>query len=244
MNRIWHLDIIAALLALGLCVAPATAAILPLPVEQDNWSDMAFPSGVTGSYNSGTNILTLGGTPSNDLEIGGEFGPSNAGRHYGTGGTLGGPFSATLSLSGVVVQDDGSVTAGGSVTVVLNGSAPGSIGTDYGIPVASPLLLGNVLEVLLDATGDNTLDILVNITGGALQNDNPDPNVGVFAPNGRGILRIAGVTLPSTWTGDFNLNGATIDYLGVPEPTALALGLIGFAMFGTIRSRRRIAIQE
>ena len=129
---------------------------------------MAFPTGVTGGYNAGTKILTLGGTPSNDLEIGEEFGPSNVGRHYGSGGTLGGLFSATLSLAGVVVEADGSVSGTGSVTVTHDGSAAGSIGTDYGIGgLGAPLLTGSVLEVLLDATGDNTLDILLDITGGA-----------------------------------------------------------------------------
>src|SRR5687768_11141566 len=135
----------ALIIAVACFSADAIAAILPIGVEQDSWSDMAFPTGVSGNYNAGTKVLTLSGSPSNDLEIGEEFGPSNIGRHYGTGGTLGGPFSATLNLSGVVVQSDGSVTSGGTVSVVFNGSAPGSIGTDYGIPVASPLLLGTVL---------------------------------------------------------------------------------------------------
>ena len=92
---------------------------------------MAFPTGVTGSFNAGTQILTIGASPSNDLELGPQFGPSNIGRHYGTGGTLGGPFGATLSVAGVTIQPDGSVSAGGTLTVTLNGSAPGSIGDDY-----------------------------------------------------------------------------------------------------------------
>jgi hypothetical protein len=226
------------LFAGGLQISAASAAALPLETEQDNWSDMAFPTGVAGSYNSGTKVLSILAAPSNDLEIGGEFGPSNLGRHYGTGGTLGGPFAATLNVSGVVVEADGSVTSGGTVTVTLDGSAPDSIGADYGIVAGTPLLLGSVLEVLLDATGDNTLDILFEVTGGALQNDNPDPDVGVFAPNNRGLLRIAGVTMPSDWSGTFSLDGASIDALGVPEPSALALGLLGVvAWLATARSR-------
>jgi hypothetical protein len=227
-----------ALMFLMVSHGTALAAILPVGNEQDAWSDMAFPTGVSGSYNAGTKALTLTGSPSNDLEIGVEFGPSNVGKHYGTGGTLGGPFNATLNLTGVAVQSDGSVTAGGTVSVVLNGSAAGSIGDDYGIPVASPLLLGTVLEVLLDATGDNTLDILLSITGGALQNDNPDPDVGVFAPNGRGVLRIAGVTLPSDWSGNFSLNGATIDFLGIPEPGTLTLGILAGVIACAARRKR------
>jgi hypothetical protein len=246
-----------ATLLLAIGSTTAMAAILPIGVEQDSWSDMAYASGVTGSFNSGTKILTLNGFPSNDLEIGEEFGPSNAGRHYGTGGTLGGPFSANLSLTGVVVEADGSVSAGGTVQVTHEGSAPLSLMDDYANTIhAGPLvndtngggnttsdgdvlLQGTVLEVLLDATGDNTLDILVNITGGALQFDNPDPDVGVFAANGRGILRIAGVTMPSNWSGNFSLNGATVDFLGIPEPGTLALGLLAMAFACAARRPQR-----
>jgi hypothetical protein len=220
------------------------AAILPIGVEQDSWSDMAFPTGVTGSYNSGTLNFTIGGTPSNDLEIGSEFGPSNAGRHYGSGGTLGGSFSATLNVTGVTVANDGSVTNGGTLTIVHNGSAADSIGADYGIGAGAQLLTGSVLEVLLDATGDNTLDVLFDISGGALQNDNPDPDVGRFAPNGRGLLRIAGVTMPSDWTGSFSLNGATINVLGVPEPGSAALVLLAAAVVSLAGARRGILVRR
>jgi hypothetical protein len=218
----------------------AWCGLLPLPAEQDSWSDMAFPTGVSGSFNAGTKTLTITASPSNDLEIGGEFGPSNIGRHYGTGGTLGGPFSATLNLTGVIIETDGTVTSGGAVTVTFNNGAPGSIGTDYGIVSGAPLLTGTVREVLLDATGDNTLDVLLEITGGALQNDNPDPDVGVFAPNNHGLLRIAGVTMPSDWSSTFSLNGATIDLLGVPEPTALFLGILGVAFAWMAATRRNL----
>jgi hypothetical protein len=152
----------------------AVASIFGIGVpEQDDWSDMAFPTGVSGSFASGTKLLTIAASPSNDLEIGSDFGPSNPGRHYGTAGTLGNAFSATLNVRGVVVEPDGSITNGGSVPVTFNGSVPGSIGDDYGIVAGAPLLLGTVLDVLLDAMGDNTLDILFSISGGALQNINP-----------------------------------------------------------------------
>jgi hypothetical protein len=219
--------------------SPAQSAILPLPTEQESWSDMAFPSGVSGSYNSGTKTLTVSGTPSNDLEIGQQFGPSNPGRHYGTGGTLGGPFSATLNLSGVIVQPDGSVSNGGTVSVVYGGSAPGSIVDDYGISSGATLLQGSVLEVLLGATGANTLDVLFSISGGALQNDNPDPNVGVFGPINLGVLRIAGVTMPNNWSGSFSLNGATIDALGVPEPSGFILAGLATLFMSLPRPLRR-----
>jgi hypothetical protein len=231
----------ALALVLSVCligVETAQAAVLPLPSELDAWSDMAFPSGVTGDYNSGLKTLTITGTPSNDLEIGPEFGPSNPGRHYGTSGTLGAAFSATLNLTSVVVESDGSVSSGGLVNIVHNGSAPGSIGDDYGIIAGASLLSGSVVEVLLDATGDNTLDVLFSINGGALQNDNPDPNVGVFAPNGFGLLRIGGVAMPSNWSGSFSLDGATVDVLGIPEPGAMTLAVLG-GLLGYIGRRTR-----
>ena len=105
--------------------------------------------------------------------------------------------------------------------MTFNGGSVGSVGTDYGISAGAALLQGSVLEVLLDATGDNTLDILYSVTGGALQNDNPDPNVGVFALGNIGLLRITANSLPSEWTGNFTFNGATIDAFGTPEPAQL-----------------------
>ena len=57
----------------GLFLAsPVQAAILPLPAEQDSWSDMAFPSVLSGSFNS--SVLSLTTAASNDLEIGSQFG--------------------------------------------------------------------------------------------------------------------------------------------------------------------------
>jgi hypothetical protein len=83
------------------------------------------------------------------------------------------------------------------------------------------------------------MDVLFEITGGALQSDNPDPDVGVFAPNSRGLLRIAGVTMPSNWSGNFSINGATIDVLGIPEPGAMTLSLLGAAIGCIAGSRWR-----
>jgi hypothetical protein len=228
---------------------PAAAAILPLPTEQLSWSDMSFQTGVSGSYNATTNVLTISASPSSDLEIGVPFGPGEPpgipDRHYGTDGTLGGPFSATLNVSGVVVDEAGIVTNGGTFTVTFNGSAPGSVGADYGILAGSQLLVGTVLEVLLgdgvDDLGDNYLDVLVDVSGGALQNDNPDPDVGVFAPNGRAVIRIAAASLPNDWNGNFSLDGSTINLLGIPEPGALALSVLGLGLVGASRSRRRVA---
>jgi hypothetical protein len=216
----------------------AQSAILPLPGEQDDWSDMAFPSVVAGNFTSG--VLSLTTSQAGDLEIGAQFGPSNPGRHYGTGGTLGGPFLATLTVSGVNIAANGAVTNGGTVLVTYNSGAPDSIGTDYGIANGAPLLQGSVVDVLLDATGADTLDVLYAISGGALQTDNPDPNVGVYAPNNYGLLRISAASaIPSVWTGDFSFNGSTIDSFGIPEPGTFMLVSLAGLFISLSRSPRR-----
>jgi hypothetical protein len=180
---------------------------------------MAFPTGVSGNFNAGTKVLTVSGSPSNDLEIGSQFGPSLSGKHYGTGGTLGGPFSATLSVTGVVIQSSGGVTNGGSVLITFNGGQPGSLGTDYGIVPGNALLTGTVLGVQMDATGADTLDVLFAITGGALQNINGSLGTN-FSPSNLGLLRFKSPSaLPSDFSGSFTLpTGTTIDALGAPVP--------------------------
>jgi hypothetical protein len=232
---------LAAAVAAGLLFGGASIAqagpILPIGPEQDAWSDMAFPTGVSGSYTSGTMAFTATASPSNDLELGAEFGPSNPGKHYGSGGTLGGSFSSTLAVNGVTVDSSGAVTNGGTLTIKLNGSAAGSIGPDYGISNGTDLLIGKVEEVLLDATGDNTLDVLFSISGGALQNLHPVLGI-KFAPHNLGVLRFSGVTLPSNFSGNFSLNGATLDVLGVPEPSSIVL--LGMTVIGAVAVGRRL----
>lgn len=224
----------------AVCVAGVASAsplsFLGAP-ETEWWSDMAFPTGVTGDFDSGTLDLTITASPSNDLELGAEF--FNNGRHYGTGGTIGGPFSATLSVSGVDILPDGTVTDGGTVSVVYNAGAPGSIGDDYGVSGGASLLEGTVIAVLMDATGADTLDILYEITGGALQSlTNPDLPGVPFSPNNLGLIRIAGAgPLPADFSSNFSIDGATINNFGVPEPTAMALALLGG--FAVMTRRRR-----
>jgi hypothetical protein len=199
---------------------------------------MAFPGAVSGSYNAATNTLTLSASPSNDLELGAEFGPSNIGRHYGNGGTLGSAFAATMSLTGVVIEDDGTVSNGGTLSVVYNGppAGGGNLGEDYGIGAGATLLAGTVLEVLLDATGDNTMDILFNITGGALQNVNPALGIN-FSPSGYGLFRMSGTPMPSDFTASFSLEGSFINFHGIPEPNGMLLGLLGLGLTAVPRNR-------
>jgi hypothetical protein len=230
--------VLSGIVSLGLSGA-GRAATLPLPIEHDGWSDMAFPGAVSGSYNSVTNTLTLSASPSNDLELGSEFGPSHSGRHYGNSGTLGGAFAATMNLTGVVIEDDGTVSNGGTLSVLYNGppAGGGNLGEDYGIGVGATLLAGSVLQVLLDATGDNTLDILFNITGGALQNVNPALGTN-FAPSGYGLFRMSGLPMPSDFTGSFSLEGSFINFHGIPEPDAMIFGALGASLAVLSRYRR------
>jgi hypothetical protein len=226
----------------------AESAILPLPAEKQDWSDMAFPSVTSATFTGG--VLSLTTAAAGDLEIGSQFGPNNIGRHYGTGGTLGGPFSATLSVSGVNINSIGTVTNGGTVLVTYNTGAAGSVGTDYGIANGAALLQGTVLEVLLDGSGSDTLDVLYAITGGALQtNANSDPNafsagVGKYASGspGLGLLRISTSNpIPNVWTGDFSFSGTTsLDAFGIPEPSALLLASFAVLIVSLSRSPRRL----
>jgi hypothetical protein len=209
------LGILSALFILNFYSRQAASAVLPLPSEQDSWSDMAFPSVATGSFIAASKALSITTPAGSDLEIGSQFGPSNPGRHYGTGGTLGGLFSAAFTVCGVTIEPNGSVSNGGSVLMTFNNGSPGSIGDDYCVLAGASLLQGTVLEVLLSATGSNTLDILYAITGGALQLDNQDPNVGVYAPRNVSLLRIAASAIPSNGSTNFNLSGATIDSFGL-----------------------------
>jgi hypothetical protein len=206
--------------------------------EQLSWSDMQIGF-VTGGYNTTSKLLTAAGS-STDLELGGTYGPGGLpGIHYGTGGSLGGPFGATLSMTGVVVQSGGNVTNGGSITVTFNGSAPGSIGDDYGISPGAVLLSGSVWGVQLNATGGSTLDVVFTVTGGALQNYNAGAGTS-FAPGLLGMLRFAGRTPPTgNFSTGFSLNGATLDMFGapVPEPRYATLILFG-AIFGFVVTAR------
>jgi hypothetical protein len=173
------------LLTLLLLALRAESAVLPLGDEQDAWSDLSFTLVSDGVYNSGFLTIGTAAVPA-DIEFGSQFGPSNPGWHYGTTGTLGGTFSVSLGINRLQIAPTGAVVGGDNsiVTLSYKGGSPGSLGSDYGINTDRTLLSGRVQEVLLDAAGDNTLDILFTILGGDLQElPNPDPSIGIFAPN-------------------------------------------------------------
>ena len=91
--------------------------------------------------------------------------------------------------------------------------------------------------------GDNTLDLLVSLSGGALQNPNPDLGIN-FAPHDLAVLRITRAAgLPSDWTQTFTLTGAAIDMLGIPEPSGVALGLLG-GIFAVMARSKRYSLEQ
>jgi hypothetical protein len=229
------------LLTLMLLAVRAESAVLPLGDEQDAWSDLSFTLVSGGVYNSG--VLTIGtAAVPPDIEFGSQFGPSNPGWHYGTTGTLGGTFSIELLISRLQIDASGAVVGGDNsiVTLSYKGGSPGSLGSDYGININRTLLQGTVQEVLLDAAGDNTLDILFKILGGDLQEvPNPDPNVGIFAPNKLGLFRITAPNLPSNWTSPFSFTNVSIHAFGlVPEPSAMLLATAACSL-SALRRRPR-----
>lgn len=226
----------------------SSAAILPLGDEENAWSDMPFISGVTGDFTGGT--LTLAAAEQfTSLELGSQFGPNlpaTDGRHYGTGGTIGSVFKASLSLSGVGISPSGTVSSGGSLVITYETGVPASLAgleQHYGIDDDDPLLTGTVVEVLMDATGDDTLDILFEINPSPalspLQQLNPILNI-PFSTNGLGLIRIGRPAgLPADFSGDFSLDGGTLNVFGIPEPSSIALGLLGLALTTIKRKPRR-----
>jgi hypothetical protein len=235
------LGVACTLLAVLLLAQRAESAVLPLGDEQDAWSDLSFTLVSGGVYNSGFLNIGTAAVPA-EIEFGSQFGPSNPGWHYGTTGTLGGTFSVSLLISRLQIAASGAVVGGDNsiVTLSYQGGSPGSLGSDYGIGINRTLLSGRVQEVLLDAAGDNTLDILFTILGGDLQElPNPDPSIGIFAPNKLGLFRITAPNLPSNWTSPFSFTNASIHAFGlVPEPTSGVLVTVGL-LAAPLRCHRR-----
>jgi len=220
----------------------AESAVLPLGDEQDSWSDMLFPS-ATGAFKAVSRTLTIGNGPVHvpaDLEIGSQFGPSNPGSQYGTGGTMGGAFNASFGVTRLHVSASGAVTNQNSIiTVSYQGGPAGSLGTDLGINTGRTLFGGIATEVLLDAAGDDTLDILFSITSGDLQVIRQPP-LGIFAPDKVGLIRITAPNLPSTWTSNFNFTATTVHFFGlVPEPGTCLLACLVALFMSLARSPRQ-----
>jgi hypothetical protein len=223
---------------------PAFAA-LPLSDEQDAWSDMLLPAASGVFDTAGPRTLTVStNTVAGDLELGAQFGPSNPGSHYGPSGTLGGTFNVSFSISRLHVTATGAVADAESILILqYQGGSAGSLGTDYGINTGRSLLRGTALEVLLDAAGDNTLDILFAITSGDLQElpNQQAPLLGKFAPGNVGLVRITSPDLPSNWTSNFTFTASSLHVFGlpVPEPASCVIGNLAVLSILLVRTRHR-----
>jgi hypothetical protein len=245
-QRAFPLPVVCACVLLTVLLTPPSAesAVLPLGDEQNAWTDMLLPS-ASGGFETVSRTLTIGtGTTAvpADLEIGSQFGPSNSGWHYGTTGTLGGTFSVSFGITRLHVSPSGVVTDSDSiVTLSYGGGSTGSLGTDYGINTGRTLLRGTAKEVLLDAAGDNTLDILVSIISGDLQElpNQQAPLLGKFAPGNVGLIRIAAANLPSDWTGNFNFTATSLHIFGLPEPCTSLLACLAALFMLLARSPNR-----
>jgi hypothetical protein len=236
------LPLLFAVVAAILPPPSAHSAVLPLGDEQEAWSDMLLPS-ANGMFETVSRTLTLGtgstAAPT-DLEFGSAFGPSNPGWHYGTTGTLGGTFSTALGISRLHVSSAGAVTDSDSIVhVSFQGGAAGSLGTDYGINTGRDLLRGVVTEVLLDAAGEDTLDILFRITSGDLQDlPNKQTPLSKFAPGNLALIRIVAPNLPNDWNSNFNFAATSMHVFGlVPEPGTATLAAALIALTACVRRR-------
>ena len=224
----------------------ASLAILPLGDEQQSWSDLWFPS-ATGVFDSG--LLTITANVSTaELEIGSQFGPNNPGWHYGADGTRGGTFPASLVISRLFINPDGTLKNNDSIVTVSYGTnSPGGLRTDYGAGLGTNLLNAKVREVLIDAAGADTLDLLFTFTGtgGILQEiPNPDSTIGKFAPGNLGLFRFAIPNLPNNWSSNFNFTATSLHVFGlVPEPGTCSLACLAAFVIGPARSRRRSTLK-
>jgi hypothetical protein len=235
-----------SIVALAASVFSATSAQAGLIdfAEQIPWSDLSYPNIDSGDFDIDTQTLTINTTEASFLELGAQYGPppASSGHHYGSSGSLGATIITTLSVSGVQLDANGNViNDGGEVKVTFNG--PPANGTNfashYGVVNGSVLLLGKVLQAKLDPTGTgaDTMNILFSIDSGELQEPNSQNGL-VFAPAALGMLHIGGITLPASFSADFDFSDGSLDLYGIPEPGSLALGALA-AIFGAPGCLRR-----
>ena len=237
-HRVPPTTIFVGLICVLLVPPPAYSAALPLGDEQNAWSDLLLPS-ATGVFDTGTLTIFTNTVPG-DLEIGSQFGPSNPGSHYGPTGTLGGTFNASFSISRLHVTPAGIVPDQDSIVgTSYQGGAAGSLGSDYNMGTGRTMFRGTASEVLLDAAGDNTLDILFTITGGDLQElpNTQAPLLGKFAPGNLALIRITAPNLPSNWSSNFQFTASSLHIFGIPEPATYLLACLAGLFILLARSR-------
>jgi hypothetical protein len=208
----------------------ALASILPLPPEQDSWSDI-FGT-VRGSYTAATDSLVInGGSFASAFDVG-----------AGTGFDYSG-FVAPITLANLKVNGSGVVTTPGDFKIRL-ASPSGGIGPyPAGASPIGDLLTGQVTDVLFSAVG--VLQMQFTVTGGSAAGDFG----GVGALGGLIVSMVNSGASGATANGfasDFSMNAgasaSTVDVLGnVPEPTSiLVFGALGMAAIAAVRSSRQM----
>jgi len=204
---------------------PTWAGLLPFE-EEDEDSDLVVSALVVGNYDADFFGAAEGRFEFTGIATGFDLGPG-AGNDY-TG------FAANVSLTGVGIDSSGNVTQPGSFTVTYTNPPGTSLATDFSLAPGDLMLVGHVLEVLLDTT--ETMQIAIEITGGntafvAAMTDPSLPFVGIKMTN---------PGLPGNFSGDFSVDDADTDIVGpIPEPGSVVLGLIGAVLTMVRRSRQR-----
>jgi hypothetical protein len=204
------------------CCPIASASMLPLPPEQDEWSDI-FAAGVAGSYDATTDVLAVTAGTASQFDVG----PGTAADYT--------PFNASIRISNLdtlTIDGAGNVTSSGNLEIKLLGAppppyTPGEI-PDPPYTVGQNLLTGNITDVLFAGTG--VLHMQFTVTGGTAA-----PDFGGVGNKGGVILNmISGTGSTATdFSSSFVFTTSTIDTLGaIPEPGSILLG--GCGAIGTL----------
>jgi hypothetical protein len=196
-----------AVIVISMLCKTAAASLLPLPPEEDDWSDIAVSlsgGAYGGSYNATSDLFSASGYATSF-----DVGPGTAADYA---------MFAPTTVSGLVIDEFGSVTTPGTLSVsLLSGVGPYPAGA---------LLTGSVTDVLFVGVTDKVLEMQFSVTGGSAAAD-----FGGAGAKGGMILNMA-AAVPGHFGSSFSFTG-TMDVLGpVPEPSSIILG--GCGAIGTL----------
>ncbi len=213
---------------LGLCTAAlicsqSLASIaLPIPAEEDWWSDLR--GSLSGSYDFATETFSASHSANAMLDIG----AGTAFDHQN--------FNVTISISGLQISHSGAVTPGGVLNVFLNSKAPpppAIISSTLPYPVLQNMLTADITDVKFKGIG--VLEMAFNITGGTAAFE--------FGNYGGLTIGMAGNGSTGASAFDFSASfalgtSAPVDIFGLPEPTsfAVASGLVMMSLLVRTRS--------